>query len=81
MVSNNMKNKIQFIRNGLNKELLDDALLSLKMHVNGYLQRAITQLWPSLQKEYTRYILENLTINTIVCQFIRNLSGKPILNP
>ena len=41
IVSDNRKNKIQFIRDGLNKESLDDILLSLEMHPSGYVQRAI----------------------------------------
>ena len=36
MVSDNRKDKIQFIRVGLNKESLDDILLSLETHPNGY---------------------------------------------
>ena len=44
MVSDNRKNKIQFIRDGLNKESLDDIFLSLEMHPSGYVQGAILQL-------------------------------------
>ena len=44
MVSDNRKDKIQFIRDGLNKELLDDILLSLEMHPSEYVQRTILQL-------------------------------------
>ena len=36
MVSDNMEDKIQFIRDGLNKESLDDILLSLETHPSGY---------------------------------------------
>lgn len=46
MVSDNTKDKIKFIRDGLNKESLDDTLLSLETHPNGYVQRVISQLWP-----------------------------------
>ncbi|KAH9658353.1 hypothetical protein KPL70_023455 [Citrus sinensis] len=81
MVSDNRKDKIQFIRDGLNKESLDDILLSLETHPNGYVQGAILQLWPLFQKEHARYSLGNLTINDLVCQFIRKLDGKPILDP
>ena len=38
MVSDNREDKIQFIRDGLNKESLDDILLSLEMHPSGYVQ-------------------------------------------
>ncbi|KAH9670241.1 Ribonuclease H [Citrus sinensis] len=81
MVSDNREDKIQFIRDGLNKESLDDILLSLETHPSGYMQRAILQLWPLFQKEHARYSLGNLTINDPVCQFIRKLDGKPILDP
>ena len=81
MVSDNKEDKIQFIRDGLNKESLDDILLSLEMHHSGYVQGAILQLWPLFQKEHARYSLGNLTINDLVCQFIRKLDGKPILDP
>ena len=36
MVSDNREDKIQFIRDGLNKESLDDILLSLETHPSGY---------------------------------------------
>ena len=44
MVSDNREDKIQLIRDDLNKESLDDIILSLKMHLSGYVQRAILQL-------------------------------------
>ncbi|KAH9801963.1 hypothetical protein KPL71_001215 [Citrus sinensis] len=81
MESDNREDKIQFIRDGLNKESLDDILLSLETHPSGYVQGVILQLWPLFQKEHARYSLRNLTINDTVCQFIRKLDGKPILNP
>ena len=37
MVSDNKEDKIQFIRDDLNKELLDDILLSLETHPSGYI--------------------------------------------
>ena len=80
MVSDNRKDKIQFIRDGLNKESLDDILLSLETHSSGYVQGAILQLWPLFQKEHARYSLGNLTINDLVCQFIRKLDRKSILD-
>ena len=36
MVSDNREDKIQFIRDNLNKESFDDILLSLEAHSNGY---------------------------------------------
>ena len=44
MMSENREDKIQFIRDDLKKELLDDILLSLEMHPGGYVQGAILQL-------------------------------------
>ncbi|KAH9735065.1 hypothetical protein KPL71_017621 [Citrus sinensis] len=81
MVSDNREDNIQFIRDGLNKESLDDILLSLETHPSGYVEGAILQLWPLFQKEHARYSLGNLTINDPVFQFIRKLDGKPILDP
>ena len=46
MVSDNREDKIQFIRDGLNKKSLDDILLSLETHTSGYVQGAILQLRP-----------------------------------
>ena len=71
MVSDNREDKIQFIRDGLNKESLDDILLSLETHPSGYVQGAILQLWPLFHKEHARYSLGNLTINDHICLFIR----------
>ena len=62
IVSNNRKYKIQFIRDDLNKESLDDILAPLEMHHSGYIQRVIIQLWPLFKKEHARYNLKNLTI-------------------
>ena len=81
MMSDNMKDKIEFISDGLNKELLDYIILSLETHPSGYIQETILWLWPLFQKEHARYSLGNLTINDYICQFIRKLDGKPILNP
>ena len=45
MVSDNRKYKIQFIRDGLNKESLDAILLSFETHPSGSVQGVILQLW------------------------------------
>ena len=50
IVSDNIEDKIQFIRDSLNKKSLDDILLSLETHRSGYVQGAILQLWPLFQK-------------------------------
>ena len=72
----NRQDNIQFIRDDLNKESLDDIILSRETHSSGYVQGAILRLWSLFQKEYARYSLGNLTINDHVCQFIRKLDGK-----
>ena len=41
MVSDNMEDKIQFIRDDLNKESLDDIFLSLETHTSRYVQGTI----------------------------------------
>ena len=81
MMSDNREDKIKFIIDGLNRESLEDILLSLKTHPSGCIQHAISQLWPSFQKECARYSLKNLTINDPICQFIRKLNGNHILYP
>ncbi|KAH9793150.1 hypothetical protein KPL71_004433 [Citrus sinensis] len=60
-----MEDKIQFIRDGLNKESLDDILLSLETHPSGYVQGAILQLWPLFQKENARYTTPNRQFKNI----------------
>ena len=66
-MSDNREENIQFIRDGLNKESLDDILLSLETHPSGYVQGAILQSWSLFQKEHARYSLGNLTINDPIC--------------
>ncbi|KAK9177955.1 hypothetical protein WN943_027145 [Citrus x changshan-huyou] len=70
MVSDNREDNIQFIRDGLNKESLDDIFLSLETHPSEYLQGAILDLWPLFQKEHSRYGLGNLTINDLHKEFV-----------
>jgi hypothetical protein len=42
---------------------------------------AFHNLWPYFHKEHVRHSLGNLTIKDHVCQFLRKLDGKPILDP
>ncbi len=81
MVSINREDKIQFIKDGLSRESLDNILLTLETHPSGYVQREILNLHTQFQKERGRYSLGNLTLKDPVCQFIRKLDGKPILDP
>jgi len=62
-------------------ESLDNLLLTLETHPSGDVHRAIHDLWPCFHKEHDRLSLGNLTITDPVCQFLRKLDGKPILDP
>ena len=81
MISNNHEDKIIFVKNGLSKESLDDILQSLETHRSGYVQREIHNLWVIFQKQSAQFSLRNLTQKDLICQFIRKLDGKPILDP
>ena len=67
MVSINRKVKIQFIKDGLSKESLDNLLLTLEMHFSGDVHYAIHDLWPHFNKEHDWLSLGNLTIKNHVC--------------
>ena len=81
MSSINRDDKLQFIKDGLSKESLDDIFLTLETHPSGYVHIAIRELWELFLKEHERYSLGNLTLKDPVCQFIRKLDGKPTLDP
>ena len=78
--SNNREDKLYFIRNGLSKESLDNILLTLETHSCEIVQGELLKLWNQFQDELQRLSLGNLTENDPVCQFIRKLDGKLILN-
>ena len=80
MVSANREDKINFIKDGLCKESLDDVLLTPETHPSGDVHRHILRLCPQFQKEHERYSLDNLSLKDLVCQFIRKLDGKRILD-
>ena len=81
MVFVNREDKIKFVKDSMRKELLDDILRSLEMHPSGYVQREIQNLWKLFQKKSAQFSLGNPTLKDPVCQFIRKLDGKHILNP
>jgi hypothetical protein len=81
MISINHEDKIQFIKDDLSKESLDNLLLTLETHPSGDVHRAIHDLWPQFHKEHARHSLWNLTKKDHVCQFLRQLDGKPIPDP
>ena len=80
LVSRNREDKIQFIKDGLRKESFDDILETLEAHPCGSVQLAILSLWRQYEKEHNRYSPGNLTLKDPVCQFIRKLDGKRILD-
>ena len=51
MVSDNREDKIQFIRDGMSKETLEDISSSPEMHLSGYVHGAIRRLHTQFQKE------------------------------
>ena len=80
MVSINREDKIQFIKDGLSKESLDDIIQTLETHPSGDVHRVLLDLLDIFNKEKERYRLGNLTLKDPVCQFIRKLDGKQILD-
>ncbi|XP_024041924.1 uncharacterized protein LOC112099055 [Citrus clementina] len=81
MVYDTREDKIKFVKDGMSKESLDDILRSLETHQSGIVQREIYNLWILFQKQSAQLSLGNLTQKDPVCQFIRKLDGKPILDP
>lgn len=77
MASINRYDKIDFIKDGLSKESLDDIQLTLETHPCGMVQRTIIDLWGEFKREY-ELSLGNLTLKDPVCQFLRKLDGKHI---
>lgn len=77
--SKNRYDKIDFIKNGLSKESLDDIRLTLETHSCGTVQGEIIDLWKKFRKE-SAHSLGNLTLKDPVCQFLRKLDGKRILD-
>ena len=80
LVSANREDKINFIKDGLSKESLDNILLTLETHSCGVVHRELLRLWNLFRDEQERYSLGNLTLKDPVCQFIRKLDGKLILD-
>jgi hypothetical protein len=78
MISINREDKIQFIKDGLSKESLDNLLLTLETQLSGDVHHVIHDLWPHFHKEHDRFSLRNLTKKDFVCQFLRKLDEKLI---
>ena len=75
-LSNNREDKINFIKDGLSKESLDDIRITLETHPCGKVQGELRSLWRQFVNDQQFYSLGNLTKNDPVCQFIRKLDGK-----
>jgi hypothetical protein len=69
MVSINREDEIQFIKDGLSKESLDNLLLTLETHPSEDVHHAIHDLWPNFHKEHDRFSLGNVTKKDPICQF------------
>ena len=61
IVSDNREDKINFIRDGLSKEYLDDIYKTLEVHLSGNVYHEIHVLYAQLQKERQQLSLGNLT--------------------
>jgi len=57
MVSINREDKIQFIKDGLSKESLNNLLLTLETHPSGDVHHAIHDLWPHFIKNMIDLVL------------------------
>jgi len=77
----NREDKIQFIKDGLSKESLDNLLLTLETYPSRDVHRVIHDLWPNFHKEHDWHSLGNLTKKDPVCQFLRKLDEKLIPDP
>ena len=80
MVSVNREDKIKFIKDGLSKESLDDIIQTLETHPSGEVHVVLLDLFKLFNAENERYSLGDLTLKDPVCQFIRKLDGKQILD-
>ena len=76
MVSDNREDKINFIRDELSKESLDDILRTLETHPSGYVHRAILNLHAQFQWEIQQFSTRKLTLNDPVCRFIKKLDER-----
>jgi hypothetical protein len=63
------------------KESLDNLLLTFRTYPSGNVYCAFHDLWPHFHKKHAPYNLRNLTIKDLICQFLRKLDGKSILDP
>ena len=81
MVSINREDKIQFIKDGLSKESLDNLLSTLETHPSGDVHRTIHDLWLHFHKEHDRLTLGNLTKKEHICQFFKKTEWEAYPRP
>ena len=67
MVSVNREDKIQFIKDGLSKEPLDNIIQALKMHLSSDVHIVLLDLMLLFKKEKECYSLGDLTLKDPVC--------------
>ena len=67
MVSINREDKIQFIKDRLSKESLDDIVQTLETHSSGDVHAILLDLMKIFNKEKERYCLRNLTLKDHIC--------------
>ena len=80
MISVNWEDKIHFIKDRLSKESLDYIIQAFEMHCVGDVHCVLLDLVKLFHKEKEHYSLGNLTLKNPVCQFIRKLDEKQILD-
>ena len=80
MISVNQEDKIHFIKDGLSKESSDDIIQALEIYHGGDVHRVLLGLVKLFDKEKEHYSLRNLMLKDPICQFIRKLEGKQILD-
>jgi Carlavirus putative nucleic acid binding protein len=76
--STNRNDKIEFIKDGLRKENLDEIQISLETHPSGAVQIEMLDLWQQFQREWQH--LGKLRLKDPVCQLTRKFYGKRILD-
>ena len=79
MVSMNREDKIQFIKDRLSKESLDNILWTLETHPSGDVHRFLLILLDLFNREKARYRLRDLTLNDPVCERVRKLNEERTL--
>jgi len=78
MISINREDKIQFLKDGLSKESLDNILQTLETHPSGDVHRVLLALANLFDREKERHRFEDLMSEDPICQFIKKLDEQQI---